>query len=77
MYSMSKAWILLESEPLTSFVKAKIKPIDDGKQQSFTSGFANVTPDSANDLGSIPLICQQTITPGLAQISSVLPPEWL
>ncbi len=61
MYPTSKVWVLLESEfdfpvpqQLTPSIKIKINPINDRRQQSFTPGPANVTPNPANALGSTP-----------------------
>ncbi len=57
---MSKAWLLLElwhshlPQQYTPSIKAKINPINDRRQQSFTPGPANVTPNPANALGSAP-----------------------
>ena len=60
MYPTSKAWLLLElrhshlPQQHTPSIKAKINPINDRRQQSFTPRPANVTPNPANALGSIP-----------------------
>ena len=61
MYPTSKAWLLLElrhsylPQQLTPSIKAKINPINDRRQQSFTLGPANITPNPANVLSSTPL----------------------
>ncbi len=58
---MSKTWLLLElrqSHPLsqlTRSIEAKINPINNRRQQSFTPGPANVILDPANALSSTPL----------------------
>lgn len=62
IYSISKAWIYLKSyffmsQQLMSSIEAKISPIDNGRQQFFTLGPANIIFDFANDFGSIFPIC--------------------
>ena len=61
MFSTSKAWLLLElrhfhlPQQHISSIKSKIDPINDRRQQSFTPGPTNVTPNPANALDSTPL----------------------
>ena len=60
IYPTSKAWVLLElrhshlPQQLTSSVKAKINPVNDRRQQSFTPGPVNVTLNPVNAHGSTP-----------------------
>ena len=61
MYPILKAWVLLElreslmPQQLTLSIEEKINPIDNGRQQT-------MTPKPAQ-IGSIPLICQESIIP--------------
>ena len=60
MYPTSKVWLLLElwhshlPQQHTPFIKAKMNPINNRRQQLFTPGLANITPNPANALGSTP-----------------------
>ncbi len=79
MYPTSKAWLLLElrhSHPLpqlTRSIEAKINPINNRRQQSFTPGPANVTFDPANALSSTP--SSEALLAQITLVQTSLTPE--